>query len=344
MAIHQEKNKTYTVQVPYRDQNGKLHKKQKRGFVTKREAKKWEFETQQGINKNIYTFNQMANLYYDSIDVTKQTRLHREHYIKDYMSWFNDLDINKITKPMLHDWRSYIRDLSLSTATKNNIIICAKSVFKYAYETYGISNPSSVIKTLRKKPSEIKEMKVWTIDEFNTFISKVKNPVFHAFFRLLFWTGMRRGEALALFKSDVHNDKTITITKSVRQWTDGIGGTKNTSSVRRITVDEDTYQELLKIMDSDGDFLFGGTRTLPLETLRRYWNNAIIESGVKHIRIHDLRHSHASILLNNPNVSIPAVSKRLGHSSVATTMNIYTHVIEKANDKLNAYISDIAKK
>lgn len=346
MSITREKKSgTYTVQIAFIDSAGKRHTKKKRGFKFLRDAKRYESCEYNTLNKNVYTFREIALMYYDSSDIVKQTRLHREHHINKFMKSFSDVDISMITKPMLQEWRTYMRDLDLSTVSKNDIISTCKSVFKYAYDNYGIPNPAVVLKSFRKKPNEIQEMKVWDIKEFESFLACVDHPTYHAFFKLLFWSGMRRGEALALYKTDLHDDMTISIYKSVRQWSDGIGGTKNTSSVRRISIDIDTYNELKRLCNmTEGIFLFGGDRTLPLEPLRRAFHKAIKMSGVKNIRIHDLRHSHASILLNNPDISIPAVSRRLGHSSTSTTMNTYTHVIENANNQLNNYIGTLAKR
>ena len=79
---------------------------------------------------------------------------------------------------------------------------------------------------------------------------------------------------------------------------------------------------------------------LPPETITRKFHKAIKESGVKRITVHSLRHSHASWLINN-GVNILAVSKRLGHKDVSTTLRVYTHLLEQTDNdmlgKLNSY-------
>ena len=78
------------------------------------------------------------------------------------------------------------------------------------------------------------------------------------------------------------------------------------------------------------------------QTVNQLFDRKIALAGVKHIRLHDLRHSHASVLLNDPTISVAAVSARLGHSNVATTMKVYTHVIDKATNELNSKIASLA--
>ena len=187
-------------------------------------------------------------------------------------------------------------------------------------------------------------MQVWTIDEFNQFISVVDNPVYHALFRLLFWTGMRRGEALALTRDDLLPNNQISINKSFRRRIDGIGPTKNAASVRTITVDELTYRELEAVCaHAEGPYIFGGKQPISTQTVNQLFDRKVALAGVKRIRLHDLRHSHASILLNDPTISVAAVSARLGHSNVATTMKVYTHVIDKATKSLNDKIASMSK-
>lgn len=84
-------------------------------------------------------------------------------------------------------------------------------------------------------------------------------------------------------------------------------------------------------------FIFGGKKPLSRTTIERIKNKAIKDAGVKKIRIHDFRHSHASNLIGE-GMDIVAVSKRLGHSSVEITLNCYTHLLKKNDDNLIEYL------
>ena len=94
----------------------------------------------------------------------------------------------------------------------------------------------------------------------------------------------------------------------------------------------------MRLKDFDDSwFMFGGRNPLPRTSIERIKNKAISQAKVKKIRIHDFRHSHASNLIGE-GMDIVAVSKRLGHSNVSITLQVYTHLIQKNNDKLIDFI------
>lgn len=92
-------------------------------------------------------------------------------------------------------------------------------------------------------------------------------------------------------------------------------------------------------MDEKGNFIFGGEHSLSPTTIDNYFKKGIKVSGVKPIRLHDLRHSHATWLINN-GVNIVAVSKRLGHASIEQTLKTYTHLLKSSEDELLAKINE----
>ena len=338
------KTKKYYAHFQYKDQTGKLHQRKKRGFSTKREAKAWEHGERERINRNVFDFQTLAKTYFATLEVSRATADLRNRRLAKYMSDLLLMDVRDISKPVMNEWRSWLAKQPISSTTKNNILTLCKSIFKFGFLSYGFEDPSAILRPFKKAASEIKTMEVWSIDEFNQFMASVRQPVYRALFRLLFWTGMRRGEALALTKSDILPDGSISISKSFRRRIDGIGSTKTASSVRTISLDDETFRMLLEVCErTDGDFIFGGFQPLSTQSVSDVFNVAIKRSGVKKIRIHDLRHSHASILLNDSSISIAAVSKRLGHSNVSTTLSVYTHVIDNATRELNDKISEIAK-
>ncbi len=113
---------------------------------------------------------------------------------------------------------------------------------------------------------------------------------------------------------------------------------KTASSVRKIKLDKYTLEMLKPLLTKDGDYLFGDYEPLGISTIQRAFDKAITAANadghpLKKIRIHDLRHSHATILINN-GVNIVAVSKRLGHSDINMTLKVYTHLLEKNADEL----------
>ena len=96
------------------------------------------------------------------------------------------------------------------------------------------------------------------------------------------------------------------------------------------------------LMDEPGPYLFGGECPLAVTTIARYFSQAIEETGVRRIRLHDLRHSHATWLINN-GANIVAVSKRLGHASIEQTLQTYTHLLQESDNDLVRKINDCRK-
>ena len=144
---------------------------------------------------------------------------------------------------------------------------------------------------------------------------------------------MRRGEALALQVEDLKLDKTIYIHASKRDQSDALRPTK-TRQNRRIGIDDNLYLELSSLADMyKSGYLFGGEVSLSPSNVSRVFEDAVKASGVKHIRIHDLRHSHASWLINN-GVNIVAVSKRLGHATIEQTLKTYTHLLSSTEENM----------
>lgn len=193
------------------------------------------------------------------------------------MSSLLDQDVCDITKPIMQEWRVWLSEQELSSTTKNNILTLCKSIFHFGFQAYGLQDPAAILRPFKKRPDEVKTMQVWTVDEFNRFISIVDHSVYHSLFRLLFWSGMRRGEALALTCDDLLLGNRIKINKSFRRRIGGIGPTKNAASVRTIVLDELlTFQELEAVCArSGGPYIFGGKQPLATQSVSEHFNSYI---------------------------------------------------------------------
>lgn len=338
MIGYDEKRKTYFVQIKVKGKDGKWHSLKKRGFALKREAKAWEAEQmnqRQSTTGNMTFLDVAAEWERAQQSSDGSRRQHSEHFSIRFNS-LADRKIKAISKADLMHWRSELaEDNRFSTTTKNVTISYVRSVFKYANEVYGLPDPSSVLKRLKKTNEEEMngEMETWTPEEFKQFAQCVPLRIYQSYFDLLYWTGMRRGEAIALQIQDVSEDGWVHIHASQRDAVNGLKPTK-TKQCRKIRVDSVLLDELNELKNGNsGPYLFGGDHPLSPTTIARVFNSAIEESGVKPIRLHDLRHSHATWLINN-GVNIVAVSKRLGHTTIEQTLKTYTHLLNDTDDKM----------
>lgn len=340
-----EKRKTWYVQYKYKDPvTGNWHVKKKRGFATKRDAKEAERQmTENSDTSGLITFKTIAEQYDSYKQLSPdQHHKHQVHFEKRFSEYYNS-PISKITVPQLVAWQTDLaKSTACSTKTKNDTISFVRAVFAYANMVYGIPDVGKSLISIRKtKEEQLQEMQVWTVKEFKTFAKSVELETYRLFFTFLFWTGCRRGEAMALQKSDISGN-TVTISKSIKHFKNGFQPTK-TGATRRIYIDNDLLADLKPLLEQEGPFVFGGDHSLPISGIDKQFHNAIEASGVKKIRLHDLRHSHASLLINN-NVNIVAVSKRLGHASIEQTLKTYTHLLEDTDKKMASTIRKLHKK
>ncbi|MBR2843877.1 MAG: site-specific integrase [Solobacterium sp.] len=334
MSVHKDKERG-TWYVSYRVTDpvtGSALQKKKRGFKTKREAVRWETELEEEKAKHTsISFREALKLYLSDSEASDTTRELKEHWIQNHFPYV-DTPVEKITKDDLVTWRLELKDSGLATRTMNRGIQYVKSVFSFISLVYDIPNPSVVLKTFKLTKEDKEEMEVWTPEEFDQFIEYVSLPVYKAYFTFLFWTGCRRSEALAVCKEDI-KDGYVHIHRSIKHYKNGFLPLKNDSSERTIKIDSTTLEIMQPYISAADPFVFGTTQSLPISGVQRQFTKAIKESGVKKIRIHDLRHSHATFLIN-AGVNIVAVSKRLGHASINQTLKTYTHLLEKTNDEM----------
>ena len=344
--VIKEQNGTYTAQVKIKDPiTGKWLSKKKRGFKYKREAQAWEAEAraEQVLPvSSAVTFHQAADQMLDHIEASPVSRQkHNNAYHRRFSDYY-DKPIKSITKLQLDCWRSQLsKDDSIAYLTKRDTLQYVKSVFHYASAIYGIPDVSATLLPLKKPVKEDTDIHTWTIEQFNAFNACVKGRVYQLFFETLFWTGMRRGECLALQKTDLNGNR-LHIHGSIKHFKNGISPTKNSSSIRTIVLDDQLVSDLQPLLQIEGPFLFGGDHSLPISEVQRRFTSAKKASGVPNIRLHDLRHSHASILIA-ANVNIVAVSKRLGHASIEQTLKTYTHLIQKTEEEMIRKIDDLHK-
>ena len=324
---------------------GKRKQTKKRGFKTRREAVKWEAAEKSKATGSApsMTFWTVFQTMLTNNDTSQSTRSKKEAWISKYCD-FKDLPIDRISKPMLVAWRNELKEESgLATSTMNSGMQYVRSVLTFYSDVYGGENISSALKSFKVPKGEKKEMDIWTPEEFDLFLKYVRNPLYKTFFEFLYWTGCRRGEAVALCKEDVDVDEAkVHIRRSMKHFKNGFQPLKTDSSERVIGIDSVLLEHMKPFIDKAAPFVFGSMHSLPISQIQRNFDEAVRVSGVKRIRIHDLRHSHASLLINN-GANILAVSKRLGHATVMQTLETYSHLMRETDEKMIELIENKRK-
>lgn len=346
-----EKNKAsglWSCRFREKDENGISHNKRLSGFATKREA-------QYGYEDYIKTAEERENarIKAEKANKSESDSMLFEDLAASYLAFtkkrvkessYYDIESKMRTKmipyfigkrmcdikpKMISDW---IENVEYSYASKKFILSTLSSIYKYGEKYFDIQNIMPKVDRPRNLEPK-KEMQVWSPDEFKSFINCVENPVFSALFTTLYLTGCRRNEATALTWEDINfESKTIRINKSVTHKTEkgsfAITTPKNQGSVRTVSIPSSLSEQLYRLKNNaqQGEFVFGGNRPVPKTNIDTAFKSAINKSKVKRIRIHDLRHSCASLLISK-GVSIVAVSRRLGHTSTQQTLNTYSHLM-----------------
>ena len=326
----------------------------RRGFRTQREARLAIADLElNGLSKPesepqmIHTYEQIYNLWYEEYKTTVKasTLLKTEQVFKNHiLPAFGNKPIQDI-KPM--DAQNQMNIWHKKLVRASMVMNYAGLVFDYAIRMQLINmNPTKVIKKPVRKESvrEDKDMNFYDKDELKKFMAALENNNnFRAFvyFRLLAFTGMRKGESLALKWSDIDLEKqTLYINKAVSRSATGlyIQTPKTPSSIRRISIDDKTVSILHEYKKESPDGLVfqsedGGI--LSPAKPRKWYLTAMknLPDDFKQISIHGFRHTHASLLFE-AGASIKDVQSRLGHSDIQTTMDVYTHVSKTAKEQL----------
>lgn len=255
------------------------------------------------------------------------------------MPHFKDKPINQITAADIRAWQNKLIAEDFSGPYLSNIHVALSSIFTYAVQYYNLPyNPCSRAGSIGKKK---RSLNFWTLTEFNQIISMIDDITELTALQLLFYSGIRLGEFRALTYGDLNfQDNTITINKNM-QIVDGkevIYSPKSENGIRVITMPETIMQDL----QSYCNMIYGITKDDTLFPFKPYRLRKCIAqcssaSGIKKIRIHDLRHSHVSLLIEL-GFTTYLIAERIG-DTVQMVNEVYGHLypnkhIEVA-DKLN---------
>ena len=350
-AFKNKDNGSWYVQFRYIDWRGEHQQKLKRGFATKREAQEWEreFLMQKQADVNM-TFESFVALYEKDIKpkLKLNTWLTKESIIqKKIVPYFKKRKLSEITAKDIIDWQNEIRSLTdfkgrpYSTTYLKTIHNQLSCIFNHAIKYYGLQiNPAA--KAGNMGTEERREMLFWTKDEYLKFAAAMMDkPISYYAFEMLYWCGIREGELLALTPADFNfKAETVTINKSYQRLKgeDVITTPKTPKSNRVIKMPKFLCEEMQDYLKQ----LYGaesGGRIFPITKhyLKHEMERGCKETGVKRIRIHDIRHSHISLLIDMGFTAL-AIADRVGHESIDITYR-YAHLFPTRQtdmaDKLN---------
>ncbi len=364
MSVNQLKQKDWTkdgrkwiFQTRYKDLNGKIKKYKSKKFFTKKEAQEAERVFFLNLDKyrpdNDMTFKDLYLAFYEyQEDKVKETTLHTYKDRMRYMALLDNVKVKEFNLQHYELWRKKILEYNLSTRTRNYIYKFLKTIMNFGTKWYGLNfNHIYPKMTNFTDPNERKkEMKFWTFDEFNKFISVEDDLMYKTFFKTLYFCGLRKGEIRALNWHDIDfKNNTLSVNKGISDNVNGkryiISSPKTPTSNRTLPLPKDVINDLKELKEYYMDFtnfkeewfVFGGSLPIGDDSIRRRKNNNCKLAGVKEIRIHDFRHSCASLLISQ-GADITMVAKFLGHSKIDETLNTYSHMFQ---NKLTNIISII---
>ncbi len=361
MAVYKDKwngysGDTWRVACYYTNWKGERKKHDKRGFATKREAQAYEREflakTSKDINMGFSTF---IDIYMDDIrpQIKASTMATKENIIEAHIRpYFENKSLSGISSTDILQWQNELLSLrddqgkGYSQTYLRTIQNQLNAIFTHAVKYYDLPK-SPCLSTKKMGKANAKEMLFWTKEEYLKFAETMKEkPISYYAFQLLYWTGIRCGEMLALTRSDFDLEKRILRINKTYQVIKGkpmVTSPKSEKSNRIIDLPEFLCDEMQDYFDSlykmdDNSRLFEVTKSY----LHHEMDRGAKEAGVKRIRIHDLRHSSCALLIEL-GYSPVQIAERLGHESITITerySHLYPSVQRQMADRLNDAFKD----
>ncbi len=344
-----KRGRVYDVVFRIITMDGVEKQKKLSGFTSKTDAKQAYLDFVQercetAYNKPIVkqrktslTVKEIIPAYINAIfNQNKESSIYEKRKIFDnyIIPSLGDVQLKALTKERLYTWQDELWSMRREDSGEpyshnylSKIRTCLSSLLSWATDRYDFDNLLlKVKKPKRRAPTA--EMKFWTREEFDAFIKTVNDTRYHAIFTMLFFTGRRKGEVLALSNKDVADSGIIFNKTYSRKTLDGskykITSTKNERSGR--TPICDPLRAELSGYQGQAPFFFGGNNPIPETTLDHAFERYVKKSGVQPIHIHCLRHSFVSMMIHN-GASVYVVADLIG-DTVEQVLKTYGHLYD----------------
>lgn len=350
MAYKEKDTKKWTAQWFETTAKGEKKKRRKRGFDTKRDALDYERQKKLNSKKSMdMKLSEFMEVYFeDKQNDLKERTIKNKRYMMDQhiVPYFGNSMMSEVTASHIIQWQNEMQTKGFSESYLRMIQNQLTSLFTHASKIYDLtSNPCKKVK--RMGNSDSRSLDFWTTDEYKQFIQTLdENEKYYLIFEILFWTGCRIGELLALTPKDIDFEKNqMSITKTYYRTNkqDIITEPKTKQSVRVIEIPQFLTQEIKDFIDGH----YGmpeDERLFPIvqEAVQHKMKYQIAKSRVKRIRVHDLRHSHCAYLIHK-GVQPLIIKERLGHKDIKITLNTYGHLYPSEQKKVASLLDDVKK-
>lgn len=306
-------------------------------------------------NYKSMTFNDLFDCFYEyKKDKIKYTTLKTYLEKRRFFESLDNIKLKDFNINHFENWKQDINSKPYSTYNKNQIYKLLKQLLNYASKWYNFNFTNTYNKmTNFTNPNELpKEMLFFTYEEFKKFISVEKDILYKTMYETFYYCGLRKGELRALTWNDIDfKEKTIKINKNVvisENKKYAITTPKTKASIRKIPIPNKLLFDLMQLYNLNKNkkefnndlFVFGFIEPISCEKITRRKNKNCKLASVQQIRIHDFRHSCASLLINN-NASISLVARYLGHSKIDETLNTYSHLFKNKLDEIIQIIDNL---
>ncbi len=342
----------WVVTLRYTDIDGKVKRRAKRGFSTKREAKEWKSDYLESIKTSEVELEMTLNEFYEVYlgDINNKLRYgtirnKRFIYTKFIEPLLGSKQMIKIKVPDILKWQNEILGYQFKETYSRSINNQLVAIFNHAERYYELQN-NPLKKTIAIGAKHPDSMNFWTKEEFDKFISVVDDESARLHYTVLFYTGLRVGELIAVRLKNINFDRGHIEVVASAQYENSqyiFTKPKTKKSERIVTIPQFLNQ---MIQDHVKRYYFIDLEEQVFMTNKNRLSRGIAKyseiASVKRIRVHDLRHSHASLLIEQgiqPNI----VQDRLGHEKIETTLRTYSHLYPNKQYHLASFLDQLAE-